>query len=58
MIHSGDAFDQVGPLAERSRRALADGIVADNVPVSGYHFPWPGAGTLTKDGTGYALTMI
>ena len=72
MIYSGDtfyqpalslktpqwhgAFDQDGPLAEQSRRALADRIVADKVMVSGYHFPWPGAGTLAKDGAGYALT--
>lgn len=72
MIFSGDAFyqpalslktpgwhgayDQDGPLAETSRRALADRIVADGVMVSGYHFPWPGAGTLAKDGAGYALT--
>lgn len=72
MIYSGDAFyqpalslktpqwhgafDQDGAVAEKSRRALADRIVADNVMVSGYHFPWPGAGTLAKDGAGYALT--
>lgn len=72
MIFSGDAFyqpalslktpgwhgayDQDGPLAEKSRRALADRIVTDGVMVSGYHFPWPGAGTLAKDGAGYALT--
>jgi len=72
MIYSGDtfyqpalslktpqwhgAFDQDGPLAEQSRRALAGRIVADKVMVSGYHFPWPGAGTLAKDGAGYALT--
>jgi len=72
MIYSGDTFyqpalslktpqwhgvfDQDGPLAEQSRRALADRIVADKIMVSGYHFPWPGAGTLAKDGAGYALT--
>ena len=72
MIYSGDtfyqpalslktpnwhgAFDQDGPLAEKSRRALADRLVADKIMVSGYHFPWPGAGTLAKDGAGYALT--
>lgn len=52
------AFDQDGPLAERSRRTLADRIVADKVLVSGYHFPWPGAGTLAKDGSGYTLTLV
>lgn len=52
------AFDQDGPLAEKSRRALADRIVADKVMVSGYHFPWPGAGALAKDGAGYALVPL
>lgn len=72
MIYSGDtfyqpalslrtpqwhgAFDQDGPLAEKSRRALADRIVADKILVAGYHFPWPGAGSLEKDGAGYVLT--
>ena len=72
MIYSGDtfyqpalslktpqwhgAYDQDGGLAEKSRRTLADRIVADKIMVSGYHFPWPGAGTLAKDGSGYALT--
>ncbi|MEQ1710174.1 MAG: MBL fold metallo-hydrolase [Hyphomicrobium sp.] len=51
------AFDQNGPLAEQSRRKLADRLVADKVLVSGYHFPWPGAGTIAKDGTGYVLSV-
>ena len=25
--------------------------------ICGYHFPFPGAGTIAKDGTGYALTV-
>jgi hypothetical protein len=49
-------FDQDAALAERSRRALADRIVTDGIMVSGYHFPWPAAGTLARDGAGYVLT--
>jgi glyoxylase-like metal-dependent hydrolase (beta-lactamase superfamily II) len=72
MIYSGDtfyhpafsmktpqwhgAFDQDGPTAETSRRALADRLVADKILVAGYHFPWPGAGMITRDGNAYALT--
>lgn len=72
MIYSGDTFyqpalsmhtpqwqgvfDQDGPLAEKTRRAMADRLVADKIMVSGYHFPWPGAGIITKDGAAYALT--
>jgi glyoxylase-like metal-dependent hydrolase (beta-lactamase superfamily II) len=50
-------FDQNGPLAEATRRKLADRLVADKILVSGYHFPWPGVGRLSKDGAGYALTV-
>jgi glyoxylase-like metal-dependent hydrolase (beta-lactamase superfamily II) len=56
--HWHGAFDQDGPLAETSRRALADRIVADKIMVSGYHFPWPGAGQLAKDGAGYSLMPL
>jgi hypothetical protein len=44
-------------MAEQSRRKMAGRLVADKIMVSGYHFPWPGAGTLARDGTGYALTL-
>lgn len=72
MIYSGDmfyqpamslpnpgwhgVFDQNASLAEKSRRALADRLVADKILVAGYHFPWPGAGIIAKDGSGYTLT--
>ena len=26
--------------------------------ICGYHFPFPGAGSIAKDGTGYALTVM
>lgn len=51
-------FDQDGPLAEKSRRMLADRIVAEKLIVTGYHFPWPGGGHLAKDGDGYVLTPL
>jgi len=54
--HWHGVFDQDGELAEQSRRALADRLIAEKIMVSGYHFPWPGAGTLSKDGSGYALS--
>jgi glyoxylase-like metal-dependent hydrolase (beta-lactamase superfamily II) len=51
------AFDQDGPTAERSRRMLAERLAADKILVTGYHFPWPGGGTLSRDGSAYALTL-
>jgi glyoxylase-like metal-dependent hydrolase (beta-lactamase superfamily II) len=52
------AYDQDGALAEASRRKLLDRVVADKIMICGYHFPFPGAGTIAKDGTGYALTVM
>lgn len=51
------AYDQDGPTAEASRRAMMDQLVADKMMVAGFHFPFPGVGTIAKDGTGYALTL-
>ncbi len=48
-------YDQDGPLAEATRRALLDRVIADKMMICGYHFPFPGAGTISKDGNGYAL---
>ena len=49
------SYDQDGPTAVASRRRLADRLVADKTLVAGYHFPWPGTGTIVKDGANYAL---
>ena len=49
-------YDQDAPTAEATRRKLLDRVIADNMMICGYHFPFPGAGTIQKDGTGYALT--
>jgi glyoxylase-like metal-dependent hydrolase (beta-lactamase superfamily II) len=50
-------YDQDGALAEASRRKLLDRVIADKIMICGYHFPFPGAGTIVKDGAGYALTV-
>ena len=52
------AYDQDGATAEVSRRALLDRVIADKSLICGYHFPFPGAGTIRKDGSGYALTVM
>jgi glyoxylase-like metal-dependent hydrolase (beta-lactamase superfamily II) len=48
-------FDQDAALAEATRRRLFDRIVADKTRVTGYHFPFPAAGTIARDGNGYAF---
>lgn len=50
-------YDQDPVMAEASRRQLLDRVIADNVMICGYHFPFPGAGTIRKDGGSYALTI-
>jgi len=52
------AYDQDGPTAETSRRRILDRVVADKLAICGYHFPWPGVGTITKDGNGYTFAPM
>ena len=51
-------FDLDGALAEATRRKLYDQAVADKAMIAGYHWGFPNAGTLAKDGNGYAFTAI
>jgi glyoxylase-like metal-dependent hydrolase (beta-lactamase superfamily II) len=52
------AYDQDGPMAVATRRKLIDRIIAENMPVAGAHFPFPGAGAFAKDGNAYAFTPV
>ena len=52
------AFDQDGALAVTSRKAIFDRAIADKAIVTGYHWGMPGAGTIQKDGNGYALVPV
>lgn len=49
------AFDQDAAMAEETRRKILDRVVADKTLVTGYHFPFPATGKITKDGQGYAF---
>jgi glyoxylase-like metal-dependent hydrolase (beta-lactamase superfamily II) len=51
-------FDSDAAMAEANRRAMFDRAIADKSIVTGYHFGMPGAGTLAKDGAGYAYTPV
>src|ERR1700730_183048 len=51
-------YDQDAAMAEASRHKLLDRVIADKIQICGYHFPFPAAGTIAKDGTGYALTVM
>ncbi len=51
-------FDGNPTMAEEGRRKLYDQAVADKSIITGYHWGLPGAGTLQKDGDGYALVPV
>src|SRR5207245_3264737 len=51
-------YDQDAVTAEATRRKLLERVIADKIMICGYHFPFPGAGTIAKDGAGYALTPM
>ena len=51
-------FDANPTMAEEGRRKLYDQAVADKSIITGYHWGLPGAGTLQKDGNGYALVPV
>jgi glyoxylase-like metal-dependent hydrolase (beta-lactamase superfamily II) len=52
------AFDVDGALAETNRRKIYDRVIAEKATVTGYHFGMPGAGTIKKDGKGYAFVAV
>ncbi len=45
-------------MAEATRRGTFDQVVADQMVCTGYHWGMPGAGSVVKDGNGYALVPI
>ena len=51
-------FDQDAQMAEAARRSALDRAIADKLVCSGYHWGMPGAGTVQKDGNGYALVPV
>ena len=52
------AFDSDAALAEANRRKIFDRVIADKITITGYHYGLPGAGTIQKDGNGYAFVPI
>jgi len=51
-------FDADPVVAEAGRRKLFERAVAENITVTGYHWGFPGAGTIAKQGNGYALVPV
>lgn len=51
-------FDAILDLAEKNRRAIFDRAIADKAVIAGYHFGFPNAGTISKDGDGYIFAPM
>jgi len=47
-----------GPSTSSRDPVTLDRVIADKIMICGYHFPFPGAGTVAKDGAGYALSVM
>lgn len=52
------SYDMDGAMAEETRRKLYDRMAADRTVVQGFHYPFPSAGYIEKDGGGYRLMPI
>lgn len=48
-------FDLDADLASTTRKAIVEQAVADNLTIGGYHFGFPNAGKIEKDGDGYVF---
>lgn len=51
-------FDQDGDMAEATRRKVYDMLVAEKMPVQGFHYPFPALGYVEKDGEGYRVAPV
>jgi glyoxylase-like metal-dependent hydrolase (beta-lactamase superfamily II) len=51
-------FDQDPPKAAATRRKVYDMLVAENLPVQGYHFPFPALARIEKQGDGYRVNVM
>lgn len=50
------SYDQDSATAVETRRKMIDRVIAEKMAICGAHFPFPGTGVFSKDGTGYAFT--
>ena len=51
-------FDQDPPKAAATRRKVYDMLVAEKLPVQGYHFPFPALARIEKQGDGYRVNVM
>ena len=49
------AFDADKDQATKTRMAIVDQAIADNMNIGGYHFGFPNAGKIEKDGNSHVF---
>ena len=48
-------YDQDAQMAAETRKKVYDMIIAEKMPIQGFHYPFPSHGHVEKDGNGYRL---
>lgn len=49
-------YDMDVPAAVETRKRILNLAAEKSIPIAGMHIPWPGTGTVVKQGKGYAFT--
>jgi glyoxylase-like metal-dependent hydrolase (beta-lactamase superfamily II) len=52
------SFDQDPNMAEETRRKVYDMLSSEKILVQGFHFPFPGAAHVERDGSGYRVIPV
>jgi len=52
------SFDADKDMATKTRKAIVEQAVADNINVAGYHFGFPNSGKIEKDGKDYVFSPV
>lgn len=52
------SFDADKDMASKTRKAVVEQAVADNMNIAGYHFGFPNSGKIEKDGAGYVFNPV
>ena len=51
-------FDMNPVTAEATRRKLYDRAASEGLLISGYHYPFPAVGNISREGEGYRVDLV
>ena len=52
------SFDSDKEMAAKTRKAIVEQAISDNINIAGYHFGFPNSGKIEKDGGGYVFNPV